>query len=416
MEKTAENQKKKMHPAWLILVACCLINASALGLTNSNGLYYPEICRELGIAISTLSIHTIVSGLSSAVTLFFVDKAYARLNTKMLIMVNLLLYHLSYIVMFFFTSVLEFCVASVFTGIASAFLLYIPVPMLINNWFVKSKKTALSICFVASGFSGILISMLLGWTIPAFGWRASYVIRSVFGLLLAVPVLFIVRKSPAEIGLKPYGAEDADTEAAGKVFGDSAERHTRKEKRTKLIFAVILAISLNLSCGMVGHLPNYADVLGMGVMMGSVLTSLAMVGNISSKALFGPLTEKFGVSAVTIGVVGLTMAGFLLTGCGLTQTPVICVTAVTTGMTACANTLVIPNLADTFVNGDEYVQVLARCSTGTMIASAFCTMVASSLFDLFGSYTPVFLCYAALEVVNIAIMILVFGRRRRPRS
>ena len=416
MEKTMGKENKKLHPAWLILVACCLINASALGLTNSNGMYFPEICRELGISISTLSIHTIVSGLSSAVTLFFVDKAYARMNTKALIAVNLLIYHLSYIVMYFFTSVVEFCMASVFTGIASAFLLYIPVPMLINNWFVKSKKTALSICFVASGFSGILISMLLGWTIPAFGWRASYVIRSAFGLLLAVPVLFIVKKSPAEAGLKPYGADAASQEDPGKVFGDSAERHTFKEKRFKLIFAVFLAVSLNLSCGMVGHLPNYADVLGMGVMMGSVLTSLAMVGNISSKAVFGPLTEKFGVAKVTVGVLLLTMAGFLLTGFGLTATAVICVTAVTTGMTACANTLVIPNLADTFVNGDEYVHVLARCSTGTMIASAFCTMVASSLYDLFGSYTPVFLCYAALEVVNIAVMILVFGRRRPSHS
>jgi len=416
MEKSVQKQNKKLHPAWLILVGCCLINASALGLTNSNGLYFPEICNELGISISTLSIHTIVYGFASALALFFVDKAYAKLNTKMLIMVSLAVYHLSYIVMYFFNSVLEFCVASVFTGIAAAFLLYIPVPMLINNWFVKSKKTALSICFVASGFSGILTSMLLGWSIPAFGWRMSYIIRSLFGILLAIPVVFIVKKSPAELGLKPYGADEERTGKEGKVFGDTAERHSLKEKRIKLIFCVFLAVSLNLSCGMTGHLPNYANVLGMGVMMGSILTSLAMVGNISSKAVFGPLTEKFGATAVTVGILAVTMCGWLLTGLGLTQTSVICITAVTTGMTACANTLVIPNLADTFVTGDEYVHVLARCSTGTMIASAFCTMIASALFDAFGSYTPVFLCYAGLEVVNIVVMILVFGRRKPSKS
>jgi len=415
MEKSAQKQNKKLHPAWLILVGCCLINASALGLTNSNGLYFPEICAELGVSISTLSIHTIVYGFASALALLFVDKAYAKLNAKALIMISLAVYHLSYIVMYFFNSVLEFCIASVFTGIAAAFLLYIPVPMLINNWFVKKKKTALSICFVASGFSGILTSMLLGWSIPAFGWRMSYIIRSLFGIILAIPVIFIVKKKPADLGLEPYGADEEQSEN-GKAFGGAAEHHSLKEKRIKLIFCVFLAISLNLSCGITGHLPNYANALGMGVMMGSILTSLAMVGNISSKAVFGPLTEKFGVTAVTVGILAVTMIGWLLTGLGLSQTSVICVTAVTTGVTACANTLVIPNIADTFVNGDEYVHVLARCSTGTMIASAFCTMIASALFDMFGSYTPVFLCYAGLEVVNIVVMILVFGKRKSSKS
>ena len=409
-------KKTKPHYAWVILISCCLVNASALGLSNSNGLFYPQICAELGVPMSALSLHTIVCGLSSAVTLFWVDKAYKKFNTRLILIASLLTYHLSYMSMSVFHSVTEFCIASVFTGIASAFLYYIPIPMLIGNWFVKFRKTALSICFVACGISGILCSLLLGWTITTFGWRMSYLIRGMLLLIVALPVL-LIRKTPEELGCRAYGADENGSDGSGsrpepeeKVFGESAGRQSFELKRIRFVFAIFVAVSMNLSCGMTQQLPNYAASIGLGVVMGSVLTSLAMAGNIASKAAFGPLTEKFGVVKVTVCLLVLMSAGWLLPGLGVSGSAVVCAASMTTGISACVNTLVIPNLADTFVKGDEYIHVLARCSTGTMLASAFSLMISSSLHDLFGSYTPVFLCYIGLLAVNIAVLIIVFGK------
>ena len=399
-----------MHYAWKILIACCSINASALGLTNSNGLFYTEICKDLGIRMSNLTIHTIVTGLVSVATLTIVDKAYKKLPIRPLLMANLILYHVAYMSMAFFNRTFEWCIASVFTGISGAFLLYIPVPMLLNNWFVKKKKTALSICFVASGVSGILVSLLLGYVISSYGWRTGYIVRGIFLLVITIPVLLFVKKDPKEAGMLPYGAgEDAKEEQ--KIMGESAESHTFDQKRIKYLSAIFLAIAFNLGCAMVTQLPNYANTRGLGIVMGSYLTSLAMAGNILSKAMMGPVVEKSGVRISGACVAGFIALGYFAIAGGARAVPLVCAVAFTTGFTACTNTLIIPNLLDTFVKGDDYVHVLSRCSMGTMLAGAFTNVIASSLFDCFGRYEPVFFIYGILEVVSIMVLLLVFRKK-----
>lgn len=402
-----ETAKPKIHPAWRILIACCLINMSALGMTNCNGLFYPEITSELGFDLSKLMIHCIFQGVTSAIVLFKVDWFYRKFPLKAVLAVSFLLYHLPFMAMSMFTEIWHWCAAAIVAGIGSAFLLYIPVPMLVNNWFIKKKKLALSICFVASGFSGILTSLLMGQMIDRFGWRASYVIRGAVLLLVALPAVIMVIKSPAELGLTAYGA-DEEAKEDQKVMGERGMALPRTEKKKRFLWAVVLAVMCNLSCGMTSMLPHYAHTLGYTVVFGSYLTSLAMVGNITSKASLGPAAEKFGIRKSVIFVTALMAGGFLLLASGAQSIPAIYAASITTGISACINTLTIPNLLDTFASGDDYVYMLSRCSTGTMLASAFSVSISSALYDSFGQYRPVFFIYGLLGCAIIAILVFVF--------
>jgi len=401
----------KGHYAWKILLACCLMNIAALGQTNSNGIFYPPICEELGFSLSALTLHTSFCGLTAALCALLAPKIFKKFNIRLVIGAGLVLYQLSYMAMAFFTEVWQWCAASVVTGFAAALVWYIPVPMLINNWFRKGKKTALSITAVSSGISGIIMNLIFGKTITMFGWRASYLLRGGSCLLLAIPVVLIVAKNPADLGLAPYGMEGE--EEAAKAHGSSGVAGVRgSELRTKTVFAVILALTLNFPCSMVTQLPSYATSIGLSLMVGSVLTSIAMVGNISSKAVMGPAAEKYGIRVTGIAVLVLIMAGFLALGLGFDSTAVIYASAFTTGITACANVLIVPNLLDTFVSGDDYVKVLSKCSSGTMFAGAVKVTVTSLMFDIFGSFRPVFLAFAVMEVINILILLFVFRKKK----
>ena len=403
----------RMHYAWKILIVCCCINASALGLTNTNGVLFTSICEDLGILMSSLTVHTVVHGLCSAFTLIFVDRVYKKYPIKPVLIINLLLYHLSFMSMAFFNKVWQFCLASVITGASGAFLLYMAVPLLLNNWFVKKKKLALSICFVASGLSGILTNLVLGVVISKLGWRNGYLIRGLMLLLFVIPVALFVKKSPAEMGLKPYGQDD-DTikHKEQKIMGESGARLSFEERRVKYICCIFLAVTFNLGCAMVTQLPHYAGSLGMDIMTGSLLTSLAMVGNIGSKALSGPAVERAGITKTGIVITGMISAAFAAIAFGFESRTAISVVALISGFTACTNTLIIPNLLDTFVKGDDYVHMLSRCSMGTMIASSFSALIASALYDISGNYRPVFLIYGLMEAVNIAVLLIVFRKKR----
>lgn len=404
-----DNTSLKNHYAFKILIACCFLNMSALGVTNTNGLFYSAISEDMGILISELSIHTVFSGITSAVTLLIVDKVYKKYPLRPVLLISSILFHGSQMVMGMLNHVWEFCIAGVFYGIGAAFLFYVPVPMLLNNWFVKKKKTALSICFVASGLSGIILSLLTGAVIDGFGWRIAYQVRSIIAMLMLLPVLKLAVKKPEEMKLSAFGT-DQEAEAPQKSMGVAAERHSFDQKRKKFVFAVLTAILCNLTCGMTGMLPHFAGSLGYGIVFGSYLTSLAMVGNIGSKALMGPATEKFGIVSSGTVCAALLASGFLLMGTGVTAMPAVLFASVTTGFSACVNTLIIPNLLDTFVKGDEYVNMLSICSTGTMIASSLSYLFVSLLIDNLG-YGTSFLIYSLLSILIAVILLVVYKKK-----
>jgi len=420
MSETRKNGK--IHYAWKILFACCLINIAALGQTNSDGIFYPAICKDMGFVLSSLTLCKTFCGAAAAIAALAVHRIYKRFNTRLVIGIGLIFYQLSFAVMPFLPKLWMWYAASVVTGISAALVWYVPVPMLINNWFIKSKKTALSISAVACGISGILMSLVLGKTIDSMGWQFSYLLRSGFCVLLTIPVLFIIRKNPEELGMTAYGALPADAAADGsvnavdekeKVYGASETTVRRKQILIYTIFAVILAVGLNFPCSLVTLLPSYADSIGLSTMIGSVLTSLAMIGNIGSKAVLGPWTERSGIRVTGSAIMFLILAGFIALGLGVTNIGVIYAASITTGITACANVLIIPNLLDQFVSGDDYVSVLSKCSTGTLVAGAFKVFVTSKMYEVFGSYQPVFLAYAVLEVINILILLVVFKKAKK---
>ena len=422
-EKKTAVKTGKVHYAWKVLLACCLINIAALGQTNSDGIFYPAICRDMGFVLSSLTLCKTFCGAAAAIAALAVHRIYKKFDTRLVIGIGLIFYQLSFAVMPFLTELWQWYAASVITGIAAALVWYVPVPMLINNWFVKSKKTALSIAAVACGLSGILMSLVLGRTIETMGWKFSYLLRSGFSALLAVPVLFIIRKTPEELGMTAYGAQPAEGAPADsskaeeeKVYGATETTVRRKELLKYTIFAVILAVGLNFPCSLVTLLPSYADSIGLSTMVGSVLTSLAMVGNIGSKAILGPWTEKSGIRVTGSAIMFLILAGLVALGMGITNIGVIYAASVTTGITACANVLIIPNLLDQFVSGDDYVNVLSKCSTGTLVAGALKVFVSSKMFELFGSYRPVFLAYAVMEVMNILILLVVFRKAKKKNA
>lgn len=58
------------HPAWKMLAACCFIQFGGLGvLANSIGVFFPSVCGELGFTLSEISVHIMIRGIATTLTL-----------------------------------------------------------------------------------------------------------------------------------------------------------------------------------------------------------------------------------------------------------------------------------------------------------------------------------------------------------
>ena len=124
-------------------------------------------------------------------------------------------------------------------GIASAFLCFIPAPILLSNWFHKKCGLAVGISAAFSGLVGMIGSAALGFIIPSFGWRAGYVFSVCLAIILILPFsLFVFRYRPEDMGLLPYGSGEEKEEAAEEV---KSEENGKKAGLSALLWQPVFS-------------------------------------------------------------------------------------------------------------------------------------------------------------------------------
>jgi sugar phosphate permease len=83
-----------------------------------------------------------------------------------------------------------------------------------NRWFVTRRGLVVGV-LTAAGATGQLIFLpILASAIEAVGWRVAVLIVAAAALALVPLVAFVIRDSPQQLGLQPYGAQESDTPAA----------------------------------------------------------------------------------------------------------------------------------------------------------------------------------------------------------
>jgi sugar phosphate permease len=90
----------------------------------------------------------------------------------------------------------------------------VPVQTLVSYWFVRRRGTAMGIVMIGLALGGVVFAPLAHDLIEAFGWRTAYVVFGVAIPIVIVPLaIFVVRRSPESIGLRPDGDLAGDTDA-----------------------------------------------------------------------------------------------------------------------------------------------------------------------------------------------------------
>jgi len=414
------SHNKKPHYAWYILVSCIAFYSATMGmLINTRGIFMPPILKEMGWSATQYSATDIISGLASVATLTFVDKIYKKCSTKWVLFYSVFLYALGFFLKSFTHTYIYFCCVCGFIGVWGAFILYVPAPMLINAWFEEKKGFALGICLLSSGLAGAIMNPIVSSLIENLGWRRAGMISSTIPAIIACPIILIfVKKTPEEMGLLPYGAKPKSAESSGpelherfdKDHGKKAQeffnnRFSKKEKTAKFIVCIILAAMLNvLSCISV-HLANFASSKGLAAIIGATLTTACMVGNLSSKAIMGVCMDKFGKLGTLLTTMTLVAVAYICLGLSGDLLIVMYICAFVLGITAAHNTIVMPSMIETFAIGDEYTKYISKVSMGTMLASGFCGVITSGLYDLAGSYSPVWLLFGGLQIICIILLL-----------
>ncbi|WP_325199486.1 MFS transporter [Oscillibacter sp.] len=391
----------RIHYAWIILLSCCALSGATLGtVINCKGLFFAPVCAELGCPVSAFTLYTMFYGLSAALMLLAVDRVFEKLPIRAVLTVSLAALCGATAAMGTFHRLSLWYAAGIVQGLAGAFLLYVPVPMLINHWFVRRRGQALGVAAVASGLAGAVMNPVLSAVISACGWRAAYFVQGGAAFLMAAPfTMFLIVKHPSDLGMTAYGAEAPPEGAPVVPRGNASPGAGVRGFAGCLLLAGVFTFCASYA----QHLANYAAAIRLSEQAGAWMVSCSMLGNILGKALMGAGCDRWGRRRVCLFSLGLVTCGFLLLGLGRRWSVCLFAGALLSGVDHANMTVMVPMAVEAAAGPEEFDHMMSRASMSTMLASAFAATLIGGFYDFFGSYAAVFLFGAALQLVCMGL-------------
>lgn len=411
-------KREKYYP-WLIFASCCFLQAGILGIvSNACGIFLSPVCAELGFGRGELSLYITFRGLAGMITLPLAGKLLSGRYFKKALCTGIVMISVSYCSMAFFSKLWQWYVAGILLGLASSFVFFLPVPILINNWFRKKQGMILGIAMMCSGFGGMVANMAGSIMIERFGWRSAQFIMAAAALCLTLPAaLFIIKRNPKEAGLQPYGA---DKEERGKNVTMGRKEvpiqgiSQKAALKSPLFYMIVVSLSMfSFAYSYVNHLPGFASAAGIAVTAGATLSSASMAGNIAAKLSIGYMSDKIGVrktvllfgSLCSLSLFAIPIFAdtwiFLVAACTLL--------GISMALVAVGTPMVIKD-----VYGEKDYGVIYSCaSVGVNLAGAVAFAMVGYIYDGFGSYYPAFLVGGGLTLFAVFLLAGSFRWSRR---
>lgn len=406
--------KSKIHYAWWILVGLCLMVGLGKGaLNNTAGLFISPVANDLGVGIGNLTLYLSISSIVTLVFLPIGGKMMAKYDTKALLIGAIILQAGAFAAFGFMKSVWGWYLFSIPLAVGGVFITVIAGPVLINQWFKKSNGLALGIMGAAVGGLGAISQPVVGKLIASRGWEQSYVIVGVAVMIIAIPViLLLIRKSPSEKGLQPYGAavvtEDGTTEDLSEqgISMAIAKKSGAFYGLTLFFFLITAIASFTI------HIPTFLANKGYTIEFTGTLMGLYMIGVLLGALILGVLSDKIGAKTTAVFAMFLGSLAILTLLFFSKNATLLIIAAVVLGFTTASIGTLAPTLASTLFGSKDYSQIYAMSSIGLAVASIIALPAYGYVYDFTGNYTIVLWIIFAMFLINIAAIFFAFKSKK----
>lgn len=297
-----------IHFGYIVFLGACLLMFPQSLPINTASIFFVPVTQELGIPQSVFGIHTTIISLSICASTGLVSALFRRCNLKVFMVCVVALEAACFFAYALARSVAVFYVASACIGASLAVLVYLVVPVLVNNWFSVRTSLLIGIGTCMQGIGGALFNAAGSAIIASHGWRACYVVFGVATLAIGIPAsVFLLRRSPAELGLEPVGRISGNLGSLSSENGMAA----RAAYRTPC-FALLVATCLCLSTAIFFnyYVSPYAISLGATIPQAGLASAAVMVGMCVGKVVVGAVCDRSTSAGVALGT-GAGIAGCL---------------------------------------------------------------------------------------------------------
>ena len=364
----------------------------------------PKVQAEFGVARAAASMPYTLTMVGFAGGAMVLGRWADRIGIVVPLGVSAIMLGLGFLIAGLSPSIEIFAAAHIFIGLGAA-VGFGPLIADISHWFVR--RLGLAVVVVASGnyVGGAIWPLVLNQTVPAYGWRASYIAIGLVVAAVVLPLSLALRRRPAEHTIE---AATAATAAAQANLGVS----TRALMNLLSIAGVACCVAMSMPQV---HIVAYCSDLGYGVARGAEMLALMLFLGIFSRVGSGYVSDRIGgAKTLLIGSVmqGVALMLYLFFN-GLTSLYVV------SGIFGLFQGGIVPMYAvicRELLPPREAGARIGVLVTATIVGMAFGGYFSGLIFDWTGSYRMAFLNGVLWNAVNVSIVgWLVWKQARQGR-
>ncbi len=318
----------------------------------------------------------------------------------------------------FARNVYHFYVISGVFGFAGRFLSFVPVSILITNWFgPRLKGKVMGVAMAGSGIGAVILNPVLSATIQKYNWQTAYRMLALLIFVLVLPlVLGTILRSPADRGLERLGE---DPHPPGEPLPPDAlwGLTTRQALGSGLFWAMFGTFALfSISCTIFNNnaIPSMVDC-GFDAVTASAVMSVSAAGLVVGKLLLGAVSDHWSAKTASSVSILCLMAGLSIFW-ALPHAATFLVAALGGFLFGIGNancTVCMPLITSDLMGGRHFAELFSYASVASSLGATLGPLVGSLVFDRSGSYSGAWLADVLLSAFMLLTLHLCYRMRRK---
>jgi MFS family permease len=368
-------------------------------------LVIPQIQAEFGLDRGTAAMGYTFMMVGFAAGNIVLGRMVDRHGIAPVLMVAAATLTLGYGLSAFATAFWQVCLLQVLIGMATA-AGFGPLIADLSHWFLKRRGIAVASAACGNYIAGALWPQVLKDMIANDGWRHTFIFVAIAAIVLMTPLALSLRRRMVH-----------DPRLAAGAVATAPRSSNASLPLSPGGLQWMLAIA-GFGCCMAMampqvHLVSYCMDLGYGIVAGAQMVSIMLAGGVVSRLVSGFVADYIGgIRTLLIGSVLQALALFLyLPFDGLASLYVVsAVFGLAQGGIVPCYALIVRE----YLPAREAGRRVGIVITATVVGMAAGGWLSGVVYDLTGSYQAAFLNGIAWNLLNIAIMVFLLGREKRP--
>ena len=400
-----EQKRPHFFYGYIIVASSFVLMLLTFGINYSFGVFLGPLLQEFSSTTAAtsgvFSILTIISGFLG----IFAGKLNDAIGPRILSIVTGLSMAIGFALMSLVTTIWQTYLIYgllISMGIGSVWPILMPT---ISRWFVLRRGLMVGIVTAGTGIGTAVISLLADYLITAYDWRVAYAVIGIGTLVIVVVASLLLKKSPAEIGLLPYGEEKIKSQSSERVTVEYSFRDSVRTRNFAVLLVSFLFFGAALFSVMV-HIVKHTTHIGISPADGAMVLAIIGISNCIARVGMGSVSDRIG-SRLTL-IVGFAFLAISLIWLQIaSELWMFYLFALVFGF-AYGNILAGLALAPAeFFGLGSLGVIMGVILFSYTIGGAVGPIITGYLFDKTGNYSLAFLIIAIVSVIGCILVVLL---------